>query len=138
MSVFNDISTALDTRLSVMTGLPPVAWENVEYEPVVGTLYLRPTNISGDTNQATLGTSGQDMTIGIYQVDVIAQAGRGKSTALLMADKVANQFKRGTDLTSNGRVVTVVSVQRAVSSQDSGWYIIPVEIIYKSFTDART
>ena len=138
MSVFNDISTALDTRLSIMTGLPPVAWENVAYEPVVGTLYLRPTNIAGDTNQATLGTTGTDMTIGIYQVDVIAQAGRGKSAALLMADKVADQFKRGTDLTSNGRVVTIVSVQRAVSSQDSGWYIIPVEIIYKSFTSART
>jgi len=138
MSVFLDISAALDGRLNSMVGLPPVAWENTNYEPVVGTLYLRPTNITGDTNQATLGDSGTDLTIGIYQVDVLAEAGKGKNTALVMADKIADHFKRGTDLTYNSRVVTVISVQRSVSTIDAGWYIIPVEIIYKSFTTART
>lgn len=138
MSVFLDISAALDGQLNTMVGLPPVAWENVTYEPVMGTLYLRPTNIPGDTTQATMGDSGQDFTIGIYQVDVFAPSGGGKNSAVVMADLVADQFKRGSDLTYNTRVVTVTSARRGVASQEDGWYMLPVEIVYKSFTTART
>lgn len=138
MSIFLDISAALDTQLNTMSGLPPVAWENRGYTPVVGTLYIRPTLISGDVVQATLGDAGTDMNVGIYQVDIFAEAGKGKNEALVMADKIADQFKRGTDLTYNSRTVRVRNVSRQVGINNvDGWFQVIVEISYISFTEAR-
>jgi len=137
MSVFIDISAALDGQLNTMASLPPVAWENTTYEPVVGTLYLRPTNLQGATVQSSLGTSGTDETIGIYQVDIFAPAGKGKNAAVVMADNIANHFKRGTRLSYNSRIVTVTSAQRGGSLNADGWFMLSVEIIYRSFTEAR-
>lgn len=138
MSVFFDISAALDYQLNTMSSLPPVAWENKKYTPTQGTLFLRPVVLSGSTTTATLGDSGEDLSQGIYQVDVIAPASKGKNAAIVMADNIANHFKRGTVLTYNSRVVRVVNVQRRPAIIDGGWYQIPVEIIYKSYTQPRT
>ena len=139
MSVFRDIAAALDSRLNSMSGKPPIAWENKAYEPTMGTLYARPTLIPGDTVQATLGDSGTDMNIGIYQIDIFAEAGTGKGAAITMADTIANHFKRGTDLTYNSRTVRIKSVSRQAGiNNPDGWYQLPIEIIYVSYTEART
>lgn len=139
MSVFLDISAALDGRLNTMTGKPAVSWENVSYTPVNGTLYIRPTLLAGDTNQASLGDSGTDQNIGIYQLDVFAPAGTGKGAAIVMADTIANQFKRGTVLTYSGVTVRVknASRQAAINNAD-GWYQVPVVVTYISYTQPRT
>lgn len=138
MSVFTDISAALDSNLNDMPSLPPVAWENKSFTPTMGTLYIRPTNIPGDSVQATLGDSGTDQNIGIYQVDVFAEAGMGKNAALDMADQIGDQFKRGTDLVYNGRTVRIRSASRKVGQNNvDGWYQVPVEITYISYTTPR-
>lgn len=138
MSIFLDISAALDSQLNNMTDLPPVAWENKDYSPVIGTLYLRPTLIAGEVVQATLGDNGTDSNTGIYQVDVFAESGKGKNAALVMADKIADQFKRGTDLIYNGRTVRTRNVSRQVGANSAdGWYHLIVEISYIAFTEAR-
>lgn len=138
MSVFLDISAALDTQLNAMAGLPPVAWENREYTPVVGTLYLRPTNLQGVTIASSQSDAkGQDVTIGVYQIDVFAEADKGKNEAVVMADTIADQFKMDTELTYNSRLVRVVSVSRGAANTADGWYQIPVEIVYNAYSARR-
>lgn len=137
MTAFLDISAALDGHLNTMTSKPPIAWDNTEYTPVVGTLYARPTNIPGDTLQSSLGDNGQDMTDGIYQIDVFSELGKGKNEAIVMADLIANRFKRGTDIVYNARTVTIRSVSRQAANTSGGWYQIPVIIVYRVFTEAR-
>jgi len=137
MSVFTDISAALDARLSTMANLPPVASENEAYTPTQGTLFLRVTLLPGDTFQSSLGATGQDKTNGIYQVDIFAESGQGKAEAIAMADNVANHMKRGTILTYNSRQVTIRSAQRRTGTNSDGWYKIPVEIVFYSYTQAR-
>lgn len=139
MSVYLDISAALDSNLNSMSGKPPIAWENVAYEPTPGTLFARPTLIPGDTTQASLGTSGTDENIGIYQIDIFAEAGQGKNEAVVMADTIADQFKRGTYLTYNSRTVRIVNASRqAMINNADGWAQLPVVITYISFTEPRT
>ena len=139
MSVFADISAALDEHLSLMPSLPPVAWENLDYTPELGTLYLRPTLLPAETIQSTLGENGTDQNTGIYQVDVFAPLGQGKQEAMSIADKIANHFKRGTDLTYNNRKLRIRNTGREVSTTEvNGWYSIPVTMTYISFTEART
>ena len=138
MSVFLDISAALDAHLNTMVGLPPVAWENRSYTPVVGTLYVRPTNLQGVTVASSQSASkGQDVTIGVYQIDVFAEAGEGKNDAVTMADTIADQFKMDTELTYNSRLVRVASVSRGAANTDDGWYQIPVEVVYNAYSARR-
>ena len=138
MSVFLDISGALDTRLDNLVGKPPIAWENKGYEPVKGTLYARPSILPGETVQASLGDTGQDMTVGVYQVDIFAKAGKGKNEAVVMADLIANWFKRGTVLTYNSRKVRIRNVSRKAGINNAGgWFQIPIEIAFISYTEAR-
>ena len=138
MSVFLDISAALDAHLNTMVGLPPVAWENRSYTPVVGTLYVRPTNLQGVTIASSQSASkGQDVTIGVYQIDVFAEAGEGKNDAVTMADTIADQFKMDTELTYNSRLVRVASVSRGTANTADGWYQIPVEIVYNAYSARR-
>lgn len=138
MTIFYDTSRALDNHLNTMVGKPPIAWENTPYDPTKGTLYIRPTNIPGDVSQVTLGESGEDRFIGIYQIDVFGEAGKGRKVVEQMADTIASHFKRGTDLTYNAHSLTVTAVQRRAGQQSEGWYQIPVEIVYRSTTAART
>ena len=78
-TIFADISSALDSRLNNLAGSSPIAWENTVFTPVKDTLYLRPTILPALTTQAALGTSGIDEYIGIYQIDIFAPSGKGRS-----------------------------------------------------------
>lgn len=138
MSVFLDISAALDDRLNTLDSKAPKAWENRPYKPVNGTMYLRQSLIPGDVEQATLGETGTDRQVGIYQIDVFTPSGKGGKQGIKLADKVANHFKRGTDLTYNSRTVRVRSVGRETAvNNDDGWLQIPVVITYVAYTEAR-
>ena len=137
MSEFLSISAALDARLNAMTSVPPVAWENLAYKPIKGTLYLRPTLLPAGTVGATVGATGTDEHVGIYQVDVMGDSGKGKNAAIVMADLIADQFKPVTELTHGGLTVRCVTVSRGRAQTEDDRYMIPVEIKYLSFTTKR-
>ena len=138
MSFFLDMSAALDGRLNTMSGLPAVSWENKKFTPAVGTIYIRPTILTGDSVPQTVGSAGRDLNIGVYQIDVFGEAGQGKNEVITMADTIADHFKHGTQMTYNGSTVEVKTVsQRQAVNNDDGWYQAIVEIVYYSFTARR-
>ena len=141
MSQFMDISTALDAHLLAMPSLPPVAWENDEYEPTKGALWIQQTLLPNDTVGGTLGVQangGNDMVTGIYWLNVFAPAGdnTGKKTAFDMADAIADYF-RVDSLTYNGRKVEIVSISQGAASNGKAWFMVPVKINYLSITAKR-
>lgn len=140
-TAFFNIQVALDGSLSTVAGVIPVAWQypgaQGPYEPVTGTLYLRPTNLSGDTAQAGLGVSGLDETLGVYQVDIIAPLNATKKTILDLADDIADRFKRGSIHSYNGVNVRVRSASVGSITRDGAWMLLPVNISYFVFTQAR-
>lgn len=136
MSVFFDISAALDTQLNTMVGLPAVAWPNRKYIPVQGTLYIRPTLIQGSTVTATIGL-GSDLSTGIYQVDIFSPSDEGKNEAVTMADTIADHFARDTDLTYNSRTVTIKSTSQTRQFVEDGWYHLVLDIVYCAYTVKR-
>jgi len=136
-TVFADISSALDSRLNTLTGQSPIAWENTAYIPVKDTLYLRPTILPALTIQAGLGTSGLDEYVGIYQIDIFAPAGKGRGEAEIKADAVADHFKRGTDLSKNGKTVRLGDVSRNSGIKDEDRFIISISINYMAHVTPR-
>lgn len=138
-SQFTDISAALDVNLNVYAAANSVsvAWENIDFTPTAGTLFVRPTLLPADSVQSGLGATGIDNNLGIYQIDVIAPLDKGKFAATSNADLIGQQFKRGTILTYNGLTVTLSKTSRGSGIRDGGWFIIPVFVTYQSFTQPR-
>jgi len=137
-TAFFDITAALDDNLNTMVAKPPVAWENRPFTPVMGTLYIRPTHLPAITEPETIGSSGEDLNIGIYQIDVFSESGKSKKELLEMADQVVDQFKHGKILTYNGVNVEIESVSlRSFNNNSDGWYQVAIEVKYYSFTARR-
>ena len=140
-SIYYDTKVALGTRLSTMVGAPPIAWEGMNYEPDEATQYIRPTNVFGDSRQLTLGDAdnGKDEMIGIYILDIFSPSGRGSKVSLQMADKIADRFRRGTMLTSNGVEVEITSISMNASvNENNGWSKQSITVVYSVITVART
>jgi hypothetical protein len=133
MTVFADISSALDSHLNDMA--LPTAWENNNFTPTQDQLYVRPTLLPGNTEQSSFNSS--DEHLGIYQVDVIAPANKGKGEALIQADLIADQFKSRQILTYNGVKVYLTAVSRGNGTVSDGWYILPITAAYRAYTAPR-
>lgn len=133
MAEFIDISAALDKHLDDMTGKPDVAWENDAYEPVIGTLYVRASNLQGDSYAET----EQDRTDGIYRLDIMSPAGDGKSEAMTMADLLIDRFKQDTEITYGSAKVTILTASRGNGFNDGSWYSIILDIVYYAYTARR-
>lgn len=137
-TVFVDISAALDKHLNDLSGKPPVAWENDATEdahvPTIGELYLRPTNLQGDTFAET----EQDRTDGVYQIDIVAPSGKGKAEANTMADILADRFKQDAEIIyTSAKVTSKMVSKRDGVNDDDGWFIVIVEIVYYAYTARR-
>ena len=132
---FVDISAALDGKLKTFTDANsiPVAWDNAEYTPVVGTLYLRPTIQPGDSEPIGLSYTSALDHLGRYQIDIIAPIDSGKGVATTKADLLFTEFARG-NLPYNGKSITIKSVSRSAGNRDSAWYVLSVIINYQSIT----
>ena len=89
------------------------------------------------TIQAGLGTSGLDEYVGIYQIDIFAPAGKGRSEAEIKADSVADHFKRGTDLSSNGKTIRLGNVSRNAGIRSEDRFIISISINYMAHVTPR-
>lgn len=131
---FTDIQGALRARLNTLTDIPPVAWENIDYKPDSTTLFLRATSLPGDTLQECLGEDGLDSHVGIFQVDVFIPDGKGRST---WPDAIADHFHRQV-LAQNGVNVRITTVSIGAAGKDENFYIVPVSITYRAFTQARS
>lgn len=134
---FKDISAALSGRLSTLPELPSVSWQNRDFTPTTGVLFLRETLLPGGTFQSELGLAGRDVTSGVYQVDVFSPIGGGKGAAIDKADAIADHFARSTVLTYNSINVRLLGNSLGVAAFDGAWWIVPVNIRYQSYLAPR-
>ena len=124
---FNDASTACRVYLSQMADLPPVAYENTDFEPTAGEVYLREVTIPIRSSGLLMSGSLQE-NVFYYQVTVYAPKGSSQHQAGKVAEKVANHFARGLKLTRNGQMVEIHKTQVKGGFQSDSWYAVPVEV----------
>lgn len=86
MSAFFDIDAGLNKRLTEVPSRPTnanIAWENIKYDPILGTRWWRPTNMPAESEVSDFSMLQKHQ--GIYQVDVF-QPTTSKGTAALLRD----------------------------------------------------
>lgn len=126
------IRDALEAQLATLAGSVPVAWENKQYVPKVGTAFLRARLLPAQTQNPSFGAVHNRET-GILQVDVNMPSGYGSAAAANWAETIRNGFARGSSFTSAGVTVVILrqpSVAQALSAAD--WFVIPVSVSYQA------
>ena len=129
-----DINTALSVRLAELqtAGVPPIAWENAEYTPVEGTLYLRESFLPNIKDAVGVAHTSADDYEGLYQVSVMDGRGDRRFDAQEQARLISLHFPRGAEYTYNGVTVKITGTRLASAITGDGWYQIPVTISWRA------
>jgi len=129
-----DINTALSVRLAELqtAGVPPIAWENAEYTPVEGTLYLRESFLPNIKDAVGVAHTSADDYEGLYQVSVMDGRGDRRFDAQEQARLISLHFPRGAEYTYNGVTVKITGTRLASAITEDGWYQIPVTISWRA------
>lgn len=139
-SIYNDIRAALETRLSNISGIPSIAYENVPFTPVVGTSYVQSKFVPTLRRSAVMGSPNpQQRYQGLYAVTPHTPEKLGPSVADDLSNDIIESFEATTDIsfTNSSNETIIVSIDYAERQQgflDSPWYYVPINIgwyIYK-------
>jgi len=104
----NDISKALGNHLQAMSGIPPIYWENQDIPLKTARPYLVTQVVRVSRRELSLAGSGGLIARGFMQVTVIADLDKWATPAMTIADNIAAHFRKGTKLTENGGIVTIL------------------------------
>ena len=139
-SIYNDIRAALETRLSNISNIPSIAYENVPFTPVVGTSYVQSKFVPTLRRSAVMGSPNpQQRYQGLYAVTPHTPEKLGPSVADDLSNDIIESFEATTDIsfTNSSNETIIVSIDYAERQQgflDSPWYYVRVNIgwyIYK-------
>jgi hypothetical protein len=127
----SQIAAALATQLDTLN--LPTHWENSNFTPVAGQIYVSESLLQGRTIPIGIATGSSDELGGIYQVLVYAPVDAGKGAGRDVADTVAAAFQRGDRFTYSSVTVTIQSVSQSAAFISGDRFVIPVSIAYRAF-----
>lgn len=130
------IRAALEGHLASLMPAWPTAWENVAYEPAIGTPWQRARVLFGRTTSLGFAADAGEEWSGIFHITVWTPAGHGPAAAearaaLLRGDRAASvqgHFRKGLSLSASGAIVTILQpTDGPVLDTDPAWYGLPGE-----------
>lgn len=127
---YTTIQTTLDAVVAAISGIPAITTENNLTKVVAGKPFSRTTLIPARPNVLTVGTSGRDELIGIFQIDLFYPIASGSSAASAMADAVVAAFPRTYDVAAGSSRLRVTQSWREVGRVIEQMYVIPVTLAW--------
>lgn len=127
-SIYDDIRAALESTLNSVSGIPTIAWENVQFSPTTGQPYVKPRLIPTRREPAVRGSNPQMYYQGIFRVDCSVPKDAGPAAGDDLADKVIDAFEAATDVSYGGTIVSIRYAEREQADIDGPFYTIPVII----------
>jgi hypothetical protein len=132
--VIPDIASALATRLGTWADAEgiSVAWENVPFTPPANEMYLAVHDMPVTPRTIDLGLRCRTYS-GVYQINVVAPAGSGRTSVVALADRVAELFPEGQEIEGRGFTCWIdqtPGVFRGITTSVS--YTVPVSLNYRA------
>ena len=94
MTFFTDIRTAIEQRLNANWSTTAIAWDNVEYNPIASTAFIRLIVDEVDVRQITLAnTSPCHRATGLIHIMIMVPVNTGTATARGYADSLSDIFR---------------------------------------------
>lgn len=128
-----NLQSALSKHLSLATPSIGIAYENVEYNPIVGQSYLRAWLLPGETTSLTLGPGNILEYLGVYQIDCLCPKNQGWAPAKVKAGKLLTHFRPGISMTYQNLTVKSWKAYCDSGSIDGDFYKVSVSIEYRAW-----
>lgn len=128
MSIYDNIRAALETKLSNIAGIPPIAYENVKFEPSTGTSYISCRLMPAIRRPAVRGSNPQQEYTGTFMVLVNSPENQGPNAAETIANTIIQEFDATTDINDAGIILSIRYAERRPGYNRSPWYVIPIDI----------
>lgn len=129
-SSFNAVTQLFRTALAEIPNVPPIAWENTDYTPTLGQVYLRPKMIpfSSSLNDADKHQENP----GLFSIGVYAATGIGEGVLLEWVDIIANKFSN-LSLITGAVMVDLLPVSRSSLRIEGNFAVINVEVSFINY-----
>ncbi|WP_320725981.1 DUF4128 domain-containing protein [Enterobacter ludwigii] len=129
-----DIASALAARLGTWADAEgiSVAWENVPFTPPANEIYLAVHDMPVTPRTIDLGMRCRTYS-GVYQINVVAPAGSGRTSAVALAGRIVGLFPEGQEIEGNSFTCWVSSepgIFRGIPTSVS--YTVPVSFNYRA------
>jgi len=133
MAIYDDIRAALEVELSNVSGIPEIAYENVNYTPTTNTSFVVPRMVPVSRRPAVRGINPQKRYDGIFRVSCYVAEGNGPAAADDLANLVIDAFDATTDIsyTNSDTETIIVSIDYAERNEGrpvDNWYEVVVDI----------
>lgn len=132
-SVYDDIRNALETQLSGITGIPDIAWENVNYNPTTSSSFVRPTFMPLVREPAVRGLNPQQYYAGMFRAEVFTPEGLGPGAGLTLANTLVESFEATSTLTANSVNVCIRSARVEMAINMDAWFMTPVVVDWYTY-----
>nr|WP_191091907.1 phage tail terminator-like protein [Enterobacter roggenkampii] len=109
-----------------------VAWENVPFTPPANEMYLAVYDMPATPRTVDLGLRCRIYS-GVYQINVVAPVGTGRTDVVSLADRVAELFPEGQEIEGRGFTCWIdqtPGVFRGITTSVS--YTVPVSLNYRA------
>src|SRR6056297_1625023 len=133
MAIYDNIRSALEVRLSNVSGIPEIAYENVNYSPTTDTTFVVPRMVPVSRRPSVRGPNPQKRYDGIFRVSCYVAEGNGPSAADDLANLVITAFDATTDIsyTNSDTETIIVAIDYAERNEGrpiDNWYEVVVDI----------
>lgn len=126
--IYEGIRRVLETTLTGVAGIPSIAWENVSFNPVSNSPYVKARFAPTLREPAVRGLNPQMYYQGVFMVDVCVPTGLGPGEGDAIANSIVDAFDAPKDLTTNGITITIRYAERELGTIEGAYYTIPVVI----------
>lgn len=125
---YERIHQLLDTHLSSYSGLPPLQKENTQEMAKTGRNFVRSSLILSRPSRATLGTSGRDRLVGLYQIDLFTPLNTGTPQMNALADGLVAHFPRSLILHDGDITINMRMTWRETGARATQFYSTAVMV----------
>jgi hypothetical protein len=128
---YEQIKQALDGAVSAIEGLPPTYGPN-EVNKAARSPFTRTTLLPSRPNRLSVGVTGVDELIGLYQVDLYYPMGTGSADAIQWADQIVALFPRTWMVNIDGKQLRVTECWLEAGREVNNWYATSVMLSWSA------
>ena len=123
----------MDRVESLVWDAAQIAWPNIKFTPKIGTKFLRPTVIPGETLSPGVSPDSSEDHQGLLDVSLFYPAGSGALSPQRDASIILDHFAKDINMVRQDVVVTVSKAPwRETAIQETDWYHVPRRIPYRA------
>ncbi len=135
MSALGAIQAALESRLSTMTGVLPIVFENTQFTPTSGVPYIAAQFIPTLRRAVVMGPDPQKRYTGMFIMDVCYPELKGSGEARNFADLLMERFDAASRIQGVDVIVTIEYSEREQGFKRPPFYCIPVRVGWRCYAE---